>query len=164
MDSTAVLGERTKPSPKAFLPWIAVFLFGVGVGALLYWLILVRPSAEIMNKSLVMKPAGEARLAVLLLENLRKGDTQPVIDTLQLQLEGNVVALGVSLGVVEGAPKATLDPESATYIRHTLQSVAAYFDEFPRTPLTDPAFARGEQAIQKTLASVASTEGGQSAP
>jgi hypothetical protein len=164
MDSTAVIGERTKPSPKAFLPWIAVFVLGVGVGGLLCWLLLVQPSEQLIKKSLVLKPAGDARVTMILLEKLHEGDTQRVINLLQTLLEGNIVSLGDSSGAVDSSVKNDLDPESAAYIEETLKRAAVYFGKYPRTAQTDPAFAWSERALAKTLASVSSKEGGQNAP
>ena len=117
-----------------------------------------------MQKSMLLKPAGDARITMLLLEQLHAGDTQRVVTTLQTQLDGQIVALGVSTGRVDSTVKDSIDPESAAYIEETLRRAAAFFDKHPRTPQTDPAFAVSEQALTRTLASADRGDGRKNAP
>ena len=164
MDRATAISDSAGRSPKGLLPWVAALVLGICVGGLLCWLLMVKPVRDNFQKSMLLKPAGDARITMLLLEQLHAGDTKRVIDTLQMQLDGQIVALGASTGRIEGSVKESVDPESAAYIEETLRRAAVFFDKYPRTPQTDPAFAISEQALAQTLASAERGEGRDNAP
>ena len=164
MDRAAAISDGAGRSPKVLMPWVVVFVFGTCIGGLLCWLFLVQPVRDNMQKSMLLKPAGDARITMLLLEQLHAGNAQRVITTLQTQLDGQIVALGVSTGRVDSTVKDPIDPESAAYIEETLRRAAVFLDKHPRTPQTDPAFAINEQALARTLASAERVDGRKNAP
>jgi hypothetical protein len=132
---------------------------GVVACGLACWLLALKPARDIAEKSLALNPAGDARISLLLLDYLREGDMSKAIDLLQMQLDGNIAAMGLSTGAIDGVAPFPLDESSSAYVQETLERATAYFGKYPRTPQSDPASAGLEQAIAKTLAVAAAKTG-----
>jgi hypothetical protein len=162
MESAAVDTAGRRLGPRALIPWVSGFALGVVACGLACWFLVLKPNRDIAEKSLALNPAGDARVSLLLLDYLREGDTPKAIDLLQMQLNGNIVAMGLNTGAIDGVTPLSLDESSSTYVQDTSERAATYFEKYPRTPSSDPAFAGGEQMIAKTLAVAAAAKAGKS--